>query len=119
MRELAEAIFEPIREHFGHPIYVSSFFRSVALNEEIGGSRSSQHCKGQAIDIDADVYEGMTNKEIFEFVRDNLDFDQLIWEYGDDDNPAWVHISYRGPGANRKQMLKAYSSNGRTKYKKI
>ena len=119
MRELAEAIFEPIREHFYHPIYVSSFFRSKDLNDKVGGSDKSQHCKGQAIDIDADVYEGMTNKEIFEFVRENLDFDQMIWEYGDDNNPDWVHISYKGPGVNRNRCLKTVVVKGKTKYKGI
>lgn len=119
MRELAEAIFEPIRTHFGKPIYVSSFFRSKALNIAIGGSKSSQHVSGQAIDIDADVFGGMTNKEIFDWVRKNLDFDQMIWEYGDDDNPNWVHISYRGPSVNRNKCLRTITTAGKTTYKII
>ena len=105
MELVALNIFEPIRDHFMTPLYVSSMYRSAALNKAVKGSKTSQHCKGQAIDIDADIYGGCTNKEIFEFVRDNLDFDQLIWEYGTEDNPAWIHISYKESG-NRKQVLR-------------
>ena len=106
MKLVAYNIFEPIRTHFGVPLYVSSMYRSAALNKAIAGaSKNSQHCKGQAIDIDADIYGGCTNKEIFDFVKDYLDFDQLIWEYGTDENPAWVHISYKESG-NRKQVLR-------------
>ena len=96
MKELAEKIFEPLREWVGGPIKINSFYRSVALNEAIGGSSKSQHCcKGgsSAIDID-DIYGHKTNKEMFEWVKENLDFDQMIWEFGNEDNPDWVHISY-------------------------
>ena len=114
----AESVFEPVREHFGVPLYISSFFRSQALNDAIkGSSKTSQHSKGEAIDIDADVYGGVTNKEVFEFIKDNLVFDQLIWEYGDDSNPNWVHVSY-SKTHNRKSVLKAYRENGKVKYKK-
>lgn len=99
---VAENVFEPIREHFGIPIGISSFYRSKELNSKIpGSSPTSQHCKGEAIDIDADIYGGITNKQIYDFVKDNLDFDQLINEF----NFAWVHVSLKKSG-NRKQILK-------------
>ena len=112
---LAEKIFQPIREHFGLPIGISSGYRSKALNKVIGGSKTSQHCSGQALDLDADIYGKVTNKEIFEFIRDNLDWDQLINEY----NYSWVHVSYKNKKENRKQVLKAYKENGKTKYGKV
>jgi len=90
MQALAENVFEPLREWVGGPIYVTSFYRSPELNAAIGGSIKSQHCKGQAIDID-DVYGNATNAEMFNYIKDNLEFDQLIWEFGDDNNPSWVH----------------------------
>ena len=110
---LAEKIFEPIREHFGVPIRISSGYRSKELNAKIGGSSSSQHCKGQAIDIDNDG-TSITNKQIFDYIKDNLPFDQLIWEFGNEDNCDWVHVSYVPNG--RKQILKAFKMNGATKY---
>ena len=110
---LAEKIFEPIREHFGVPIRISSGYRSKELNAKIGGSATSQHCKGQAVDIDMDG-TSLTNKQIFDYIKDNLPFDQLIWEFGNEDNPDWVHVSYVPNG--RKQILKAFKMNGTTKY---
>ena len=110
---LAEKIFEPIREHFGVPIRISSGYRSKELNAKIGGSATSQHCKGQAVDIDMDG-TSLTNKQVFDYIKDNLPFDQLIWEFGNEDNPDWVHVSYVPNG--RKQILKAFKMNGATKY---
>ena len=110
---LAEKIFEPIREHFDVPIRISSGYRSKELNAKIGGSETSQHCKGQAIDIDMDG-TSLTNKQVFDYIKDNLPFDQLIWEFGNEDNPDWVHVSYVPNG--RKQILKAFKLNGATKY---
>ncbi len=104
MQHVAE-LFEQIRAHFGVPIGISSFYRSPALNKKIGGAKNSQHTLGEAIDIDADIFGGVTNAQIFEFAK-TLDFDQLIWEYGDDNNPAWVHISRKRVGKNRKQRLR-------------
>lgn len=113
---LAEKVFEPIRLHFKTPIFISSGYRSKELNAFIKGSASSQHCKGQAIDIDMDGSKGgVTNKMVFDFIKDKLDFDQLIWEFGTDANPDWVHVSY-AKGANRKQKLKAVRNNGKTSY---
>jgi hypothetical protein len=113
---LAEKVFEPIRAHFGVPIHISSGYRSNALNAFIKGSSSSQHCKGEAIDIDMDgSSNGVTNKMIFDFIKEKLDFDQLIWEFGTDSNPDWVHVSYSKKG-NRKQKLKAVRSGAKTSY---
>ena len=112
---VAENVFQPIREHFGVPIYVSSFFRSEGLNRAINGSSSSTHMKGEAMDLDADVFGGVTNADIFNFIKDNLEFDQLIWEFGTDQNPAWVHVSL-SKRHNRNQILKAIRVNGKTHY---
>ena len=118
MEEVAENLFEPLRKWVGGPIKVNSFFRGKPVNTAIGGSRTSQHMKGQAIDID-DTFGYKTNAEMYHYIKDNLDFDQMIWEFGDDDNPNWVHVSYVSPEENRKKCLKAYKENGKTKYKII
>ncbi|HSG32177.1 MAG TPA: D-Ala-D-Ala carboxypeptidase family metallohydrolase [Thermodesulfobacteriota bacterium] len=115
MMSVAEMIFQPLRSYVGGPIKITSFFRSPELNQAIGGSGSSQHCKGQAMDVD-DVYGYKTNAEMFMYIRENLDFDQLIWEFGDDKNPSWVHVSYVDKQENRNRCLKAYKENGKTKY---
>ena len=114
MIELAENIFEPLRMYVGGPIKINSFYRSPELNKAIGGSSKSQHCNGQAIDID-DTFGRMTNAEMFRFIKDHLDFDQIIWEFGNDKNPNWVHVSYVGE-KNRNRCLKAYKEKGKTKY---
>jgi hypothetical protein len=111
---LAEKIFQPIREHFKVPIRISSGYRSKELNAKIGGSASSQHCKGQAIDIDQDG-TSITNRQVFDFIKDNLPFDQLIYEFGDDNNPNWIHVSY-SRNQQRGQVLKAFKLNNQTKY---
>ena len=118
MKMTAEMVFEPLRTWVGGPIKVNSFFRSTELNEAIRGAASSQHCKGQAIDID-DVYGHKTNADMFMYIRENLDFDQLIWEFGTDMNPNWIHVSYVSKEENRNRCLKAYKQDGRTKYKVI
>ena len=118
MELIAEEVFEPLRVYVGGPIKINSFFRSPDLNTAIGGSKTSQHCKGQAMDID-DTFGKMTNAEMYHWIKDNLDFDQMIWEFGDDDNPNWVHVSYVSPKKNRNRCLKAYKENGKTKYKVI
>ena len=112
---LAEKVFQPIRDHFGVPIHISSGYRSLALNKAIKGSSSSQHCSGEAIDIDMDG-TAIKNAEIFNFIKDNLEFDQLIWEFGTDTNPDWVHVSYESTGKQRKQILKAKKAGGKTTY---
>jgi hypothetical protein len=120
LRQVALNIFQPLREAFGCPIYVSSGYRSAELNTAIGGSSRSQHVEGRALDLDADVYGGCTNSQVFNWIKENLDFDQLIWEFGDDDNPDWVHVSYVYDGINRKRCLKACrDNNGKTYYEVI
>jgi zinc D-Ala-D-Ala carboxypeptidase len=114
MKITAENIFEPLRKKIGEPIYITSFYRSPELNKTIGGSSKSQHCLGEAIDID-DVYSNASNADFFNYIKDYLEFDQLIWEFGDDYNPAWVHVSY-SLGENRMRILRAIKENNKTKY---
>jgi hypothetical protein len=107
LRQTAVNVFQPVRECLGVPIHVSSGYRSAELNKAIGGSVRSQHVEGRALDLDADVFGGCTNSEIFECIRENVEFDQLIWEFGDQDNPDWVHVSFVYDGLNRGRCLKA------------
>ena len=102
MEIIAKKVFEPLREAVNAPIKINSFFRSEKLNKAIGGSTKSQHCQGRAIDID-DVYGSVSNAYMFYYIKDNLDFDQLIWEFGSDANPDWVHVSYVDEDSNRKR----------------
>lgn len=119
LKLVAKHIFQPIREHFKKPINVSSGYRSKALNDATpGSSPTSQHCTGEALDLDQDeMNTGITNKMVFEYIKNNLNFDQLIWEFGNDQNPDWVHVSYESTGRQRKQILKAVRVNGKTTYK--
>ena len=120
LRAVAENIFQPVRDHFGVPIGVSSGYRCKELNTAIGGSKYSQHMIGEALDIDADIYGKVTNAEIFNYIKNNLDWDQMIWEFGDDEEPNWVHVSYKEAGTNRKQLRRAYrDEKGRVYYKSI
>jgi zinc D-Ala-D-Ala carboxypeptidase len=105
---LCENVFEPLRLYLNIPIRISSGFRSVQLNKMIKGSLTSQHTKGEAMDIKIDA-------KGFYFIKDKLEFDQLIWEFGNDEQPSWVHVSYKKSG-NRKQVLKATKRNGKTIY---
>ena len=114
-KKLAINIFQPIREHFGKPILISSGYRSAELNKAISGSLSSQHCSGEAIDIDMDGTD-ITNAQIFNYIKDNLNFDQMIWEFGTDTNPDWVHVSFAANRSQRKQILVAKKVNGKTTY---
>jgi hypothetical protein len=112
---LAEKVFEPIREHFGVPIRISSGYRSKELNDKIkGASKTSDHCFGRAIDIDNDG-TSITNKQIFDFIKNNLKYKQLIFEFGTDENPAWVHVSY-DPNNLKNETLKAIKVKNVTKY---
>lgn len=104
---LCENVFEPLRTYLNTPIKISSGFRSVQLNRMIKGSSTSQHTKGEAMDL-------QIGANGFNFIKDKLDFDQLIWEFGNDENPSWVHVSYSSK--NRKQVLKATKKNGKTIY---
>jgi zinc D-Ala-D-Ala carboxypeptidase len=105
---LCENVFEPLRLYLNIPIRITSGFRSVQLNKMIKGSLTSQHTKGEAMDIKIDA-------KGFYFIKDKLEFDQLIWEFGNDEQPSWVHVSYKKSG-NRKQVLKATKRNGKTIY---
>jgi hypothetical protein len=119
LKAIALNIFQPARNYFKKPIFVSSGYRSEALNEKIGGSKKSQHSKGQALDLDAHIFGGLTNQQLFKFISDHTDFDQLIWEFGTDEEPDWVHVSYASDRINRGEKLKAYKANNVTKYKHI
>ena len=112
MMLVAKKVFEPARERFDMPINVNSFYRSQAVNKAVGGADTSQHVTGEAIDMDA---VGFSNKHLFLYILHSLDFDQLIWEFGDDNEPDWVHVSYKAEG-NRKQALRSVKQNGKTKY---
>lgn len=116
IRELCINILQPVRDEFGVPIRISSGFRSPKLNVAIGGSTSSQHCalRGAAADIQMDEM----NAEIFNYIKNELIFDQLIWEFGNDENPDWVHVSFH-KGNNRKEVLKAIKVNKKTRYVKF
>ena len=115
MKDIAEGLFEPLRKWVGGPIKINSFFRGEPVNTAIGGSKYSQHMKGQAMDID-DTFGHKTNAEMYHYIKDNLDFDQLIWEFGDDKNPNWIHVSYVTHRENRKKLTIAKKINGKTRY---
>jgi zinc D-Ala-D-Ala carboxypeptidase len=115
---IASNVFEPLREYVGGPIKINSMFRSEALNRAIGGSSRSQHCQGRAIDLD-DTFGHKTNAEMFNYIKNNLNFDQLIWEFGDDTNPDWIHVSFVSNDENRGRVLQAKIINGEKTYKII
>lgn len=115
MRLISKKVFEPLRTHVGGPIRINSFYRGPELNKVIGGSTKSQHCRGQAMDID-DTFGNASNSYMFNWIKVNLDFDQMIWEFGNEDNPNWVHVSYVSPKKNRNRCLQAYRENNKTKY---
>ena len=112
---LCEKVFEPLRNHFAVPIHISSGYRSITLNTAVRGSSSSQHCKAEAIDLDADRYGKITNAQIFAYIKENIIFDQMIWEFGNSSEPDWVHVSYKKT-RNRGQILRAKKINGSTVY---
>lgn len=122
IKALVTNVIQPIRHFLRQPLKINSGYRHPNLNEKIGGAHTiqngkkvptSQHCKGEA----ADLYCAGRNADIFRYIKANLDFDQLIWEFGTDSEPAWVHVSYAKK--NRKQMLKAVKEGGKTVYKKL
>lgn len=93
-------VLDPLREWYGKPIRVNSGYRCPALNKAVGGVANSQHLTGQAADID--TRDTAENRKLMKHIEDSLDFDQLIWENGG----AWVHVSYRADGKNRRQVLR-------------
>lgn len=120
MRVVAENIFEPTRVHFGVKIGLDSFFRSQLVNIGVGGSKTSDHMQGKSMDINGHLYGGVTNKEIFQYIKNNLEFDQLIAEFPDEDGePRWVHASYREEGNRNMVMMSKKDDNGKTIYEKI
>lgn len=116
MKHVATHVFDEIREHIGGPLGITSFYRCEELNTAIGGSTTSQHRFGQAIDLDADKYGVSDNIEIFNFVKDSLPFDQLIAEFEQNNKPAWIHVSLKRAGEQRKQILIARKVVGKTVY---
>lgn len=120
MQRIARMVFEPVRRDVakGKPLAVTSFYRSNDVNAAVGGSLTSQHSKGEAMDIDADVHGTCTNGQVFDYIRDNLEFDQLIWEFGNSVNPDWVHVSLR-PVGNRRQVLRSVKRKGSTIYERM
>ena len=117
LKSLCTSILQPVRDHFSRVVSISSGYRSEALCLAIGSKITSQHAKGQAADFE--IF-GLSNKELADYIHQNLDYDQLILEYWkeSDPNSGWVHCSYN-EGDNRKQYLKAYKENGRTKYESV
>ena len=118
MVAIAINLFEPLRKWVGGAIRINSFYRSDKLNQAIGGSSRSQHCQGRAMDID-DNFGHKTNAEMFEYIRTNLNYDQMIWEFGNDANPDWVHVSYVSKDQNRGRCLRAERIDGKTQYREI
>ena len=120
MQYIGTQIFDKLRkamhDKYGKPLAVSSFFRSSEVNKAVGGSTTSQHCTGEAMDIDADIFGGPTNKEVFDWIRHNCTWDQLIFEFGTQEQPDWVHVSLKRSGKNRMQVLRAIKEGGKTKY---
>jgi zinc D-Ala-D-Ala carboxypeptidase len=114
---LAEMVFDPLREWVGDKIFISSGFRSAALNKAIGGSNTSQHSanNGAAFDLD-DTFGHATNAQMFHYIKDNLSFDQMIWEFGTDKNPDWVHVSYVSAAKNRGEILVAKKNSANKTY---
>jgi hypothetical protein len=118
LKLLATNVLDKVREHFGKPIWISSGYRSKALNDVTpGSSATSQHCSGEAADLDQDSKgTGVSNKMVFDYIKDHLTFDQLIYEYGTDANPDWVHVSWESTGKQRKQVLRCTRVNGKPVY---
>jgi zinc D-Ala-D-Ala carboxypeptidase len=119
MRLVAEKVFQPLREWCEHPIRINSMYRCAELCEAIGSSASSQHTKGQAIDMTS--LGDKSNRELFEWIKENLDFDQMIWELGGDPakegtSPRWIHISYVNKKANRNRILRAKAKGSQITY---
>lgn len=116
LKTISVEVFDKVREFVGGPLFISSGYRSKALNDATpGASKTSDHSTGCALDLDCDRFEGKKNSEIFNYIKDNLEFKQLIWEFGNSAEPDWVHVSYK-KGANKKQILRAVKRNGKTIY---
>lgn len=112
LKLLVEKVLDPARDELEAPIKITSGFRSQEVNKIIGGAKNSQHCNGQAADLVC-----FDNKKLFRILQD-MEFDQLIYEFGTDERPSWVHVSYSN-ALNRNQVLRAVKSQGKTVYKSI
>ena len=116
LQRLCEHVLQPVRDHYGKVVSVSSGYRSPELCVKIGSSLKSQHAKGQAADFE--IF-GVPNAELAKYIIDNLNFDQLILEYHkpEEPNSGWIHCSYKSPTDNRKQTLRAFRNDqGKTQY---
>ena len=121
LKAMALKVFEPCRKFVGGPLKVTSGYRGLELNKRIGGSLSSDHTISDhltaALDLDCDVFGGKTNAELFHYIKERLEFKQLIWEFGDENSPNWVHVSYStNPKLNKHEVLIAKRKGGRTVY---
>lgn len=115
MRLFCEKMYDPLCDHFKVKLPYTSFYRNPEVNKKVGGSSTkSQHLTGQAMDICPRGINGISNADLFNYIKDNMPFDQLIWEFGNSTEPAWVHVSYSI--LQRRQILKAYKVNNTTKY---
>lgn len=114
IQALATAILQPLREQLGVPIRITSGFRSYKLNKAIGGSQTSQHSRGEAVDFK--LPKASDYRRAFDIIRQLGCFDQLLWEYGNSNAPDWIHVSYKRVGTNRGQILRAVKKNGKTVY---
>ncbi len=117
LKLLCTHVLQPVRDRFERVVSVSSGYRSPELCTAIGSKITSQHAKGQAADFE--IY-GLSNKELADYINENLDYDQLILEYWkkEDPNSGWIHCSFNSKG-NRKEYLRAYKNEGKTKYEHI
>lgn len=116
IKKLCKKVFEPLRNHVNNPIKINSIFRSEEVNRLIGGSVTSQHCNGEAMDID-DTYGFMSNNRMGVWIMENLDFDQLIFEKPINGKSSWLHVSYKDKMTNRRQVL-IYTGKKYIKYRK-
>ena len=113
---LCENVLQPLREALGQPIRITSGYRSEALNNSIGGSKTSDHSFGRAADLEFYVEGKEDNAKLYETIKLlNFDFYQVIWEFGDEEQPDWIHIAYRKDNP-KKQCLRAVKEQGKTKY---
>ena len=117
LQSLCMHVLQPIRDHFSQVVTVSSGYRSQELCLAIGSKITSQHAKGQAADFE--IF-GLSNGELANYIKENLDYDQLILEYWTPESPnsGWIHCSFNSEG-NRKEYLRAYKNEGKTKYEQI
>jgi len=119
LRLLCERDLQPVRDHLNHTVSISSGYRNAVLSRKIGSSEKSQHCQGEAADLE--IF-GTPNNEVSDWIKENLMFDQLILEYWEPGQPnsGWVHVSYKKEiNSNRKEYLMAIKANGKTEYKPI